>query len=318
MPQAGGRRPVFEHMTEIPAASGAMHFRPRDEQLPIGSGADGGVGDGQPSRVGHSTFRMSEEARETVNDPRLKLVHRFFAGTGATYDVMVNLATLGIDRRWKRRIVERLPPHPSVVLDLACGTGISTLAVADRYPRCRVVGVELREEYLERARRKVRQSGRTNVEFVLSRAEDYDSSESFDCVTSSYLAKYADLKRLTRNTYRMLKPGGLVLMHDFTYPPKPSLVLIWRLYFWTLQHLGSRLFPSWREIYYGLPKLIEETRWVPELTAALEENGFMDIRLEYLTAYGSAIVTARKESLPEPPPAHQSHPQQNHAQADAL
>jgi demethylmenaquinone methyltransferase/2-methoxy-6-polyprenyl-1,4-benzoquinol methylase len=65
---------------------------------------------------------------------------------------MVTLATLGIDRRWKRRIVELLPPQPSAVLDLACGTGISTLAVADRYPYCRVVGVELREEYLERAR----------------------------------------------------------------------------------------------------------------------------------------------------------------------
>jgi len=261
---------------------------------------------------------MRSEIKEPVTDPRLELVHRFFAGTGATYDVMVTLATLGIDRRWKRRIVELLPSHPSAVLDLACGTGISTLAVADRYPSCRVVGVELREEYLERARRKVRQSGRTNVEFVLSRAEDYDSAEPFDCVMSSYLAKYADLKRLTCNTSRMLKPGGLVLMHDFTYPPKPSLVRLWRLYFWTLQHLGSRLFPSWREIYYGLPKLIEETQWVPELTAALKENGFLDSRVEYLTAYGAAIVTARKARLPEPPPARQSHPQQNHAQADAL
>ncbi|MEW5792040.1 MAG: hypothetical protein ACOY4L_05360 [Pseudomonadota bacterium] len=54
------------------------------------------------------------------------------------------------------------------------------------------------------------------------------------------------------------------------------------------------MFPAWREIYHGLPKLIEETCWVPELTLALQENGFRDIRLEYLTAYGSAIVSARK------------------------
>ena len=83
-------------------------------------------------------------------------------------------------------------------------------------------------------------------------------------------------------------------MHDFTYPPKVYLIRIWRLYFLLLQLVGSHLFPSWREIYYGLPKLIEETRWVSELTEALRENGFKEIRMEYLTAYGSAIITARK------------------------
>jgi demethylmenaquinone methyltransferase/2-methoxy-6-polyprenyl-1,4-benzoquinol methylase len=52
------------------------------------------------------------------------------------------------------------------------------------------------------------------------------------------------------------------------------------------------LLPGWREIYYGLPRLIEQTRWLPELQQALAENGFREIRSEYLTAYGSAIVCA--------------------------
>jgi demethylmenaquinone methyltransferase/2-methoxy-6-polyprenyl-1,4-benzoquinol methylase len=54
------------------------------------------------------------------------------------------------------------------------------------------------------------------------------------------------------------------------------------------------LLPSWNEIYHGLPKLIEETRWLAELQEALAENGFRDVRTEYLTAYGSAIVSARR------------------------
>ena len=227
-------------------------------------------------------------------DPRLELVHRFFSGTGRSYDFMVNFATFGIDRRWKRRIVDLIPPNSTRVLDLACGTGISTLAIANRYPNCRVVGVELRDEYLQIAREKVQKFGFRNVELVLCRAEEYQSGETFDCITSSYLAKYADLKRLTRNTKKMLKAGGLLLMHDFTYPPKAYLVWIWRSYFKTLQLVGSHLFPAWREIYYGLSGLIQETRWVPELKEALRENGFKDIHMEYLTAYGSAIVTARK------------------------
>lgn len=227
-------------------------------------------------------------------DPRVERVHRFFSGTGTTYDWMVNLATLGIDRRWKRRILDLLPPDPTRILDLACGTGISTLALAERYPNCRIVGVELREEYLSLARNKIQQLGLSNVEFVLNRAEDYRSNEPFDCVVSSYLAKYADLTSLTRTTKEMLRPGGLLLMHDFTYPPKAYLVWVWRFYFYVLQRLGSPLIPSWREIFYGLPSLIQESRWVTELTEALNENKFKEIRMEYLNLYGSAIITAKK------------------------
>lgn len=228
------------------------------------------------------------------NDERLTLVHRFFSDTGRSYDFMVNLATFGIDRRWKRRLVALMPHKPEHILDLACGTGLSTLAIANRYPDCHVVGVELREEYLNVAREKTKQLGINNIEWVLSRAEDYYSETSFDCVSSSYLAKYAELKRLTHNSKTMLKEGGLLLMHDFTFPPKPYLVTIWRFYFKALQLLGTPFFPSWREIYYGLPQIIEKSRWVSELTDLLKMDGFNNIHTEHLTLYGSTIVAARK------------------------
>lgn len=230
-------------------------------------------------------------------DPRLTLIERFFSGTGDSYDFMVNFATLGIDRLWKRRIVEHIPATAKRVLDLACGTGISTLAIAKHYPHCQVVGVDLRDEYLQIAREKINKLGLRNVELVLSRAEDYRSNEPFDCVSSSYLAKYADLNRLTRNSREMLNDNGLLLMHDFTYPPKSYLVWTWRFYFKVLQLAGSRIFPAWQEIYYGLPRLIEETRWVSQLQEALKENQFKDIQVENLTAYGSAIITARKSPI---------------------
>ena len=228
------------------------------------------------------------------SDPRLALVERFFRGTGGTYDTVVNVATFGIDRLWKRRIVSQIPAGAGRILDLACGTGISTIAIARRFPNSRIVGVELREEYLALARQKVRRHRMHNVELVLSRAEDYRSTESFDCISSSYLAKYADLPLLVRNCSEMVKPGGVLLMHDFIFPPNRALVALWRLYFKTLQTIGGALLPAWREIYYGLPRLIEETRWLPELQQALAENGFGDVRTQYLTAYGSAIVSAHR------------------------
>lgn len=226
-------------------------------------------------------------------DPRLALIERFFDGTGSTYDLMVNAATFGIDRLWKRRIVELIPARAGRILDLACGTGISTLAIARRFPASRIVGVELREEYLAIARAKMQRLGLHQVELVLSRAEDYRAPEPFDCVSSSYLAKYADLERLVPNCRAMLKRGGVLVMHDFTFPPKRYLVAVWRAYFKVLQTVGGAFFPSWREVYQGLPRLIEESRWLPELHEALSKSGFTAVRTDYLTLYGSAIVSAR-------------------------
>ena len=97
-------------------------------------------------RVGRSTDLMPPHS---PSDPRLDLVERFFRGTGATYDLMVHAATFGIDRLWKRRmvaIVRERVGAPRSILDLACGTGLSTFAFARTFPEARIVGVELREE----------------------------------------------------------------------------------------------------------------------------------------------------------------------------
>ncbi len=227
----------------------------------------------------------------SAQDSRIELVERFFDGTGTTYDAMVHWATFGLDRLWKKRMLERVPDGNGPVLDLACGTGISTLSIARRFPHRKVIGVELRDEYLRIAREKVAREGVRNVELVLCRAEDFDSTCEFDCITSSYLAKYADLPRLVGNCRGMLKPGGLFMMHDFTFPPQPWLVMIWRFYFLAMRNTVARAFPAWKEIYRGLPQLIEETRWLTTLQAELARHGFSRLTLEYLTLYGSAIVS---------------------------
>ncbi len=247
---------------------------------------------------------------ETLHgDPRIALVSQFFEGTGATYDRMVQWATLGIDRLWKRRMVRAIPADARRILDLACGTGISTLAIARARPDAEIVGVELREEYLQFAREKLEDEPRPNISLVLSRAEDYTSAVPFDCISSSYLAKYAELPRLIAANRAMLRPGGVLLMHDFTLPPNPLLRVIWRAYFKIMQHTVARALPSWREIYFGLPRLIEATQWITELPQVLRAQGFEDIRVEYLTLYGSALVTARTpDSRPTARPVTPARP----------
>jgi demethylmenaquinone methyltransferase/2-methoxy-6-polyprenyl-1,4-benzoquinol methylase len=221
-------------------------------------------------------------------------VRRFFTGTGTTYDRIVNLATLGFDRRWKGEILKKIPPWSAAILDQACGTGILTLDIARRFPHARIIGVDVTEEYLRIAREKVRTTGLWNVELILGRAEDVLPETGIDCVTSSYLAKYADLDRLVGNIGRMLRPGGVAILHDFTYPARRAFARAWELYFTLLQTVGPWRYPAWRPAFEGLPGLLRETDWVGRLQRLLEEQGFCEGAVQSLFLGTSAIVSARR------------------------
>lgn len=228
-----------------------------------------------------------------MTDPRQELVQRLFRRTGATYDVMVKVGTFGCDPVWKKKILARVPSDSRRVLDLACGTGIVTLAIARRFPQGRVIGVDITEEYLDIAREKAERGKVANAEFVHRRAEEAFFDEPFDCITASYLPKYADLKTLAQNMKRLLKENGVLVMHDFTYPSNRFVADLWEFYFRLLQTVGSRMYPNWRTIFHELPEVVRNTTWLPDLIALLRESGFTHITVERLIVGSAAIVTAR-------------------------
>lgn len=235
----------------------------------------------------------------TDQHSRLAVVYSFFSGTGFSYDRVVNIWTCGCDRYWKRCIIGRIPADSQDILDQACGTGILTLRIAHAFPDSWVTGVELRDEYLAFARAKVEQTGLDKVRLLLGRAEEVvPEEEAFDCITSSYLAKYADLEMLLVNAGRMLRPGGLLVLHDFTYPPGPLFRRLWRAWFRLMQTVGDRLFPEWRTVFHELPDFLRQTRWLPETLALLRQQGFVDINSSSLTFGTSALVSARKPVRP--------------------
>ncbi|MFN2601812.1 MAG: class I SAM-dependent methyltransferase [Gemmatimonadaceae bacterium] len=222
------------------------------------------------------------------------LAKRFFSSNGTTYDQIANLSTLGLDIWWKKQILNKVPKGSRQILDQACGTGILTFKIARRFPHCRVIGVDLQDEYVSIARKKAKDLELTNVEFISGRAEDVILEGGFDCITSSYLAKYADLDRLIENAREMLRAGGILIMHELTCPANPVLARLWKLNFRFLQSYGAWKYPEWETPFRELPAVLEETNWVNELTGILRENEFSNINAESLAFQASAIVTARK------------------------
>jgi demethylmenaquinone methyltransferase/2-methoxy-6-polyprenyl-1,4-benzoquinol methylase len=231
-----------------------------------------------------------------MTHPGAALAHRFFRGTGTTYDLMVNLSTFGFDRWWKKKIVDKVPAGPHRILDQACGTGILTLKIAHTFPGCRLVGIDLHAEYISIAREKAAGHHLNDVVLIIGRAEDVLLNTRFDCITSSYLVKYAGIEELVKNAKRMLRNEGILVVHDFTYPSDRLFARLWEFYFRLLQTVGSRIYPQWRTVFYELPQLLRRTVWVTELVDALQKNAFADITVESLTFGTSALVTATKTS----------------------
>lgn len=223
-----------------------------------------------------------------------EFAEQFFSGNAASYDHIASVSTLGLDAWWKRKILNKIPKTPSRILEQACGTGILTCKLARLFPECRIIGVELHEGYLNIARQKVSDLQLTNVEFIHGRAEDVILDGAFDCIVSDYLAKYVDLDRLVAHAAKMLRDGGVLVMHELTRPTNPLFLWLWTIHFKFLRAYGKWKHPEWDIAFRDVPLLLEQTRWVDELVRALRANRFSDIKVEHQIFGASVLVSARK------------------------
>lgn len=222
-----------------------------------------------------------------------ELARRFFPGTAASYDSVVRVFTLGLDAYWKWRMVGPVRTA-SRVLDLACGTGIVTMRVHDKFPKAEFIGVDLTADYLERYKRRMAENG-ISAKAILADAEMISLDGVFDLVISSYLPKYVDPDRMLSNVASHVLPRGMIVLHDFTLPPNGLWRWIWRRYNAAMNWTGFRLMPSWREVFNGeLTRLIERTDWLNAFSKALPHYGFHSVTTRYLSLGCAGLITALK------------------------
>ena len=210
---------------------------------------------------------------------------RFFTpATAPSYDTIVGITTFGRDAAWKKEI-RKAVPGTGPALDLACGTGILT-SLLQKSGR-QVAGLDLTYDYLGIARE------RTGPLLVQGTAEVLPYRDgTFDAVVSSYLAKYADMGLVAGECWRVLRPGGIAVFHDFTCP-SGAMRGLWDSYFAILR-LAGRLVKSWKPVFDDLDGVICESQWATQTMDAMQKCGFQGITLRRLTAGTAAIVAGRR------------------------
>lgn len=160
---------------------------------------------------------------------------KVFTEIAPRYDFITRALSFWCDASWKRALISALPAQKKpFCLDLACGTGDIVLLLADKYPQGRILGLDLTESMLERARAR---NAHAHVEFV---QEDMGclslKSASADIISGGYALRNApDLGITVDEIHRVLKPGGIAAFLDFSKPGGrfSQLLEYWVLKIWT-------------------------------------------------------------------------------------
>jgi demethylmenaquinone methyltransferase/2-methoxy-6-polyprenyl-1,4-benzoquinol methylase len=204
------------------------------------------------------------------------------------YDLANHLLSGGADFLWRRRAVRIVEEwRPRRVLDLATGSGDLALALQRRLPEAVITAADFSPEMLSVARRKGVQ------ETMLADALHLPfPDESFDCVTVAFgLRNMADWSLALREMNRVLRPGGHVLVLDFSMPAgvlRPA----YRFYLHRCLPILASLVTGQKAAYDYLGGSIEKFPNGDEMLCLIEGNGFALAKAHSLTGGIATIYTA--------------------------
>lgn len=231
---------------------------------------------------------------ETVDrEEKQRRVRGVFDSVASRYDIMNDVMSFGVHRLWKRFTVEVSALRPGQqVLDLAGGTGDLTALMARRVgQKGRVVISDINGSMLGVGRERLIDEGIVgNVEYVQANAEVLPFPDNyFDCVTIGFgLRNVTDKDKALRAMYRVLKPGGKLLILEFSKPTMPLLSKVYDLYSFKLLPMMGKVITDDADSYRYLAESIRMHPDQETLLGMMQEAGFE--RCDYYNLTGGVVA----------------------------
>jgi demethylmenaquinone methyltransferase/2-methoxy-6-polyprenyl-1,4-benzoquinol methylase len=237
---------------------------------------------------------------QTVDwDEKEKKVADVFHSVAKNYDLMNDLMSMGIHRLWKRFAVELSRVElGQQVLDLAGGSGDLTQLFCDRVGDTgHVVLADINAAMLSVGRDRLLDNGLlVNVNVVQANAQSLPFQDNtFHCIIIGFgLRNVTDKLAALESMYRVCKPGGKVMVLEFSTPTLPGLKPVYDWYsFHILPKLGQ-LFAQDSASYQYLAESIRKHPPQKELKAMIEQAGFEDCNYHNLSGGIVALHVAHK------------------------
>ena len=215
-------------------------------------------------------------------------VREVFDSVAAQYDLMNDLMSGGLHRLWKRFTIELSAVRSGqTVLDIAGGTGdlaakFSKLVGADG----KVILADINAAMLSVGRDRLIDKGAlSNIDVVQADAQFLPFEDnSIDCITIAFgLRNVTDKPKALRSMHRVLKPGGRVLVLEFSKPTSPLLSKVYDAYSFSALPAMGKLITDDADSYRYLAESIRKHPDQESLLEMVEDAGFVDCRYHNMT-----------------------------------
>ena len=209
-------------------------------------------------------------------------VREMFDNIAPKYDLLNHTLSMSIDRVWRRRVVgEVRRAKPGRILDVATGTGDLAIAMARRIRDVQVLGVDLSEQMLAVARRKIEARG-LDGRIVLDRGDAERlavADASVDVATVAFgVRNFGDLGAGLRELARTIKPGGKVVILEFSRPRTRVFRALYEFYSYKILPRIGGLVSRDKRAYEYLPASVGEFPAPEEFMAMMARAGFRNCR----------------------------------------
>lgn len=231
--------------------------------------------------------------RDVPETEKAGLVGAVFHSVADKYDLMNDIMSFGVHRLWKRFAIEQCGVRRGGrVLDVAGGTGDLAAKLAARVgPRGQVVLTDINGSMLGVGRARLVDRGYAgNVEYVQADAENLPfASDYFDAVTIAFgLRNVTHIERALASMFRVLKPGGSLVVLEFSHPTLPGLDKLYDTYSFNVIPLMGRIVAHDEASYRYLVESIRKHPDQETLKGMFERAGFE--RAHYFNLSGGIVA----------------------------
>jgi demethylmenaquinone methyltransferase / 2-methoxy-6-polyprenyl-1,4-benzoquinol methylase len=248
--------------------------------------------DGPTTATTHFGFQTVDETAKAG------MVHGVFTRVASKYDVMNDLMSVGIHRIWKDAMMDWLAPRPDQrLLDVAGGTGDVAFRFLNRAPGASAVVCDLTESMLQAgAQRAEAESMANRLEWVVGDAMALPFADnSFDVYTISFgIRNVTRIPDALAEAYRVLRPGGRLMVLEFSQLPNPALQWAYDRYSFNVIPVMGQIVAGDRDSYQYL---VESIRRFPDQDRFLQmivDAGFGQAKYRNMTMGVAALHSGWK------------------------
>ena len=220
--------------------------------------------------------------------PKKEKVQEMFDHIAPTYDKLNHLMSMNVDRAWRRRALKEIVDGtPQRILDVACGTGDSTISIAKAAaPGSEVVGADISEGMMALVEGKAKKAGvgdRITLQVADGEALPYEEG-SFDRVTCAFgIRNFEHKEKGLEEFLRVLKPGGKAVVLELSVPQNRLVRWAYDLYFTRLLPRIGGAVSGDRAAYRYLPASVHNVPAPQDFCRLMEDAGFTAVRCRTFT-----------------------------------